>query len=220
MTSLYINSNKTRHPFLGYNHSKKTRLNISKTLTGRKLKTKTKQKLSKIRKGKHPTTKARERMSQSRIKYLKLHPQHHNEVTKQKIRAARLLQKIPGKDTIPERLLQKELNTRKIKFIKHKPIICCIPDVFIEPNICVFADGDLFHAHPHKYKSTDIVPMLNKTAKEIRLKDRKINGQLIKNNYKVLRFWERDIKNNINSIGDRIEKTLQELGNGKPAGLK
>jgi DNA mismatch endonuclease, patch repair protein len=203
--SFYPNSNKIRHPFLGYKQPKTVRAQISKTLTGRKLKLSTRKKLSKIRRGKHPTDKSREKMSKSRIKFLKLHPQKHTKETKLKIRAARLTQKIPGKNTIPEKAIQKELKNRQIKFIKHKPIICCIPDVFIEPNICIFADGDFYHAHPHKYKPNDIVPMINKKAKDIRLKDKKINKELIKNNYKVLRFWETDIKKDIGSIGDRIQ---------------
>jgi len=207
MTSLYPNSNKIRHPFLGYKQSKKTRKQISKTLTGRKL-----SKVHRLKCIKHlkslgpPTKEIRLKMSISRKKYLKKHPQYPSEATKQKIRIARLKQIIPTKDTKIEKIVQQELKNRKIKFKKHVNLIGQ-PDIFIEPNICIFVDGDYWHANPSIYSGNHKF-VGNRIAKEIWSKDHKLKKELIKNNFKVLRFWETDIYKNISSIGDRIQSII------------
>ena len=114
---------------------------------------------------------------------------------------------ISSKDTNIEKILQKELKNRNIKFKKHIPIICCIPDIFIEPNICIFADGDHWHGNPIKYKATDHIIGI-KFAKDVWKRDMNINKKLINRNYKVLRFWESDIKNDIKSVITKIENSL------------
>jgi very-short-patch-repair endonuclease len=58
-----------------------------------------------------------------------------------------------------------------------------IPDFFIEPNICIYADGDYWH-NLDSVKSKDII----------------INKYLNENGYKVIRFSEESINNNPNKI--------------------
>lgn len=129
--------------------------------------------------------------------------------TKQKIKNARLLQIIPFKDTKIEKMVQLELQRRDIKFIKHAPLLGQ-PDIFIEPNICVFVDGDYWHANPSIYKSNKRMSgKLNILAKDIWKKDLQINNYLKLKKYKVLRFWETDIIKNINNIGNIIEKEFK-----------
>lgn len=106
------------------------------------------------------------------------------------VKQRRLNQVIPSKDTKIEIKLQNELSKRNIKFTKHKPIIGQ-PDIFIEPNICIFADGDYWHNLP--------------TSKE---KDQKITNELKNLGYKVLRFWEHEIVNNIDNCINTIEVEL------------
>ena len=64
-----------------------------------------------------------------------------------KLRQKRLHQIFPKKDTKIEIILQKELTKRDIPFVTHKALFGQ-PDIFIEPNICVFADGDYWHNYP------------------------------------------------------------------------
>jgi DNA mismatch endonuclease (patch repair protein) len=111
---------------------------------------------------------------------------------------------IPSKDTTIEKILQKELKAKNIKFKKHIPIVCCIPDIFIEPNICIFADGDHWHGNPIKYKSTDHIIGI-KFAKDVWKKDKMQTHNLELLGYKVLRFWESDIKKDIKSIIVQIQ---------------
>ena len=90
-------------------------------------------------------------------------------------------------DTSIEIKIEQELLKRKIKFKKQYPIwqARTIPDFFIEPNICIFADGDYWHSLPHqKQKDKDRTFWLNFLG------------------FKVYRFWEYEIiKSPQNCIG-------------------
>ena len=103
---------------------------------------------------------------------------------------ARLYQIMPYKDTTIEIKLQQSLNNINIEFEKHKPIFGQ-PDIFIKPNVCVFADGDYWHG-------------LEKSKR----RDREVNKTLKSHGYTVLRFWERDINNNINKC---LKKILEHI---------
>lgn len=116
-----------------------------------------------------------------------------------KIKEARSKQVLPLEDTIPEKLFQKALEDKNIKFETHKKLPG-LPDIFIKPNICIFIDGDYWHANPKIYLNSDKkIQFGNKvlSVEEIWEKDKKITNILQKKGYKVLRFWEYDIKRNI-----------------------
>ena len=125
---------------------------------------------------------------------------------------ARLRKIIPNKDSKPEKLLQSTLDIQKIKYEKHKTLIGQ-PDIFIEPNICIFVDGDYFHANPEKFKPDDIIhkkPVII-TAKEIWEKDIRITTKLKQDNYIVIRIWASIIlKNTIEAI-KLIKKEMTQV---------
>ena len=62
------------------------------------------------------------------------------------------------------------------------------PDVFIEPNLCIFADGIYWH-----------------TKAKDRKRDKYVNNELINQGYIVLRFLEGRIRRNI----DKVLSTIQ-----------
>lgn len=129
------------------------------------------------------------------------------EEHKEKIRQSKLKQVIfPFKNTSIELKLQEALKELNIKFETHVPIYG-VPDIFIKPNICIFADGDYWHANPAKYKKDQIVHS-NKIAKDIWNKDRKIIETLERKGYKVLRFWEHEINNNLESCMSKVRKEV------------
>lgn len=118
------------------------------------------------------------------------------EETKDKLRVARLTQKIMNKDTRIERFIESVLKTNGVKYEMHISLPGR-PDFFIEPNTCIFADGEYWHADPRKYKPDDIIGRDRKQpAKNIWNKDIKINKQLTQRGMKVIRLWEKEILNN------------------------
>ena len=73
-------------------------------------------------------------------------------------------------------------------------------DVFIEPDICLEADGDYWHANPVQYPPSTVMHKASKhrkqevLARDIRAKDARINRGLEKLGFQVLRFWGSDLE--------------------------
>ena len=103
------------------------------------------------------------------------------------------------------------LQKKGIKFEKHIPILGQ-PDIFIEPNTCIFADGDYWHGNPTVFSPNDEITSSGGRKKvwEIWEKDEKINQKLIQKGYNVLRLWEDDIKNNPEKCLRKIIKIIKE----------
>ena len=64
----------------------------------------------------------------------------HSEAAREKMKVKRAKQVLPIKDTKIEVAIQDGLINLGISFTKHEPIIGQ-PDIFVKPNLCVFADG-------------------------------------------------------------------------------
>lgn len=114
---------------------------------------------------------------------------------------------IKTKNTKPERMMQIALALNGIKFEKHKPIIGQ-PDIFIEPNICIFVDGDYPHANPKKYNADDLI--WGRTASQRWARDIFVNNELSKLGYVIIRLWESDIKTNTQGCAENIIKMIKE----------
>jgi DNA mismatch endonuclease (patch repair protein) len=112
---------------------------------------------------------------------------------REKLRIARMKQVMPFENTLIERLLQEGLKNKNIFFEIHKPVLnVTIPDiVFIDKRIAIYADGDYWHNLPN-----------------IKRRDFYINKTLKNNGWKVLRFWEHEIKGNISFCINRIIEEL------------
>jgi len=195
-----------KHHFFGQHHSEEAKRKRSEALKGKHTSPRTefkKRHPSYVKKGdKHPffgkrhTPEALEKMSKTWFKKGGTSPRkgkhlseetkrklvkwnkgkHLTKETKDKLRTARLNQKFPIKDTSIEVAVQTALNKAGVKFKTHYPIVGQ-PDIFIKPNLCVFCDGDYWH-----------------NRLEIQEKDRRVNEELQRKGYKVVRLWEYEIR--------------------------
>jgi DNA mismatch endonuclease (patch repair protein) len=158
-----------------------------KRLLGKKLSEETKQRIGKSNKGKHPMTEERKQKLRERCgDKAPWHGKTHTPETKEKMRLARLkAPPLPFKDTTIEKTLQEGLTEYGIAYQKHLPICnICRPDmVFPELKIAVFADGDYWHSQ--KIKDGKVWE-----------RDRNQEKVLTNNGWKVLRFWEHEIRSN------------------------
>jgi DNA mismatch endonuclease (patch repair protein) len=96
------------------------------------------------------------------------------------------------RDTKPELLFDEIAGEFGLQMKKHYPIFG-IPDRFIEPNICIFIDGDYWHSRPDK-----------------RQRDEEVNRYLLDRGYVVLRFWEHEIKEE----PDKVREVLKHIKDG------
>lgn len=116
-----------------------------------------------------------------------------SEETKQKIREARLKQKLPTRDTSIEVLMRNELLRRNVIFQEHVSVCgICLPDVVLSrPKVAIFCDGGYWHSREFDNGKRWV-------------HDRKVDDVLTKNGWKVLRFWETEINKSVEDCVDQV----------------
>ena len=209
-----------KHPMYGKTLSEEHRRKISKTTKGRKLPEKTRRKMSEAQKGHVVLEKTRRKIgSKNKGRIM-------SEEFRQKKRKDRAKQRLPTYDTLPEKLLQKLCKEAEIEFQTQKDFNLGFQnhpvDVFIEPNICIEADGDFIHANPHPhlipsrsskiqsgYKPDKIIKH-KLTAKWIHEHDAKINQALEQQGNVVLRFWHSELETEPKKCLQKIIKIIKE----------
>lgn len=119
------------------------------------------------------------------------------------------MSKIKGKDTGPEIKLRKALWAEGFRYrinykLPGKPDI-----VFPGKRIVIFVDGCFWHCCPlHGAKPKTNREFWNKKLKKNKERDNKINRKLNEMGWKVLRFWEHQIKNNLKEVTEGIQQTI------------
>jgi len=209
--------------------SEATRKKLSVANTGKKLSEATKKKLSIINTGKKLPPSTLKKMSIG-LSGLKRSPQQRKNISegrlgmkfskehKEKLAIHRSKQKFPRKDTKLEVTAQKILRENNIEFIDHKAILGQ-PDIFIEPNFCIFLDGDFWHGNPDIFPDDYVLfkeyngksghaPEL--TAKIKREKDHKINLKLKSQGYHVMRTYETPFYENPKKWLNEIRKFIKK----------
>ena len=221
------------HPMYGKKHSAESRRKISEARARQVTTEEARRNMSKSKKGKnHPlygkkhSAESIRKMSKTKISMYASGHVHgmkgkkHSPEARKKIRKKRWEQVIPTKDTKFELSIQALLREKEIKFEKHKPILGQ-PDIFIKPNLCVFLDGDFYHANPSKYPDDFIlwrerisksrerhIPAM--TAKMIREKDEQVRQELITDGYKIISRWYSDWEKDREKFFQDILKAIKE----------
>lgn len=124
------------------------------------------------------------------------------------------MQAIRNKDSDIELLLRRELWKRGIRYRKNVKTVFGCPDIaFIRKKVAVFCDSEFWHGFDWENKKHDIhtrrdfwIPKIERNM----ARDIEVTEKLQKEGWRVLRFWGKDIKNNIVSCADIIEKALEE----------
>lgn len=123
------------------------------------------------------------------------------------------MQHIRSKDTEAEILLRKALWRKGFRYRKNVKDLPGKPDiVFTKHKIVIFVDGDFWHARGHEKNPGEQIDT-NKNYWTVKLKrnvarDRYVNELLLEQGWLVLRFWESDIKNNLDNCVEEIMKYL------------
>lgn len=191
-------NDKIRKKLLGRKLTEMHKNNIGKSNLGKTHSQKTKDLIRKSNLGKKHSQKTKDKQSAAKKGNTYMLGKHHSQKTKDIIRQKRLLQILPTKDTRIEIALQDELVDRNITFKKHVSLIGQ-PDIFIEPNICIFADGCYWHKCKKCGSAIDDI----RENKDIHVSD-----VLTQKGYVVLRFWEHDITKSIITCVNKIQSIL------------
>ena len=124
-----------------------------------------------------------------------------------------------SKDTTPELLLRKELWHRGLRYRKNYKKLYGKPDiVFLGARIAVFIDGKMWHGYDWEHQKNDFksrkeywIPKIEQN----RERDYDVTQELIALDWLVLRFWDFEIKRNLQECADKVQTAYNNRKNGR-----
>jgi DNA mismatch endonuclease (patch repair protein) len=125
------------------------------------------------------------------------------------------MQAIRSTKTKIEVVLGKELWSRGYRYRRNNKTVFGKPDfTFKKLKLAIFCDSEFWHG-----KDWDVLNRRLQTNREFWIekierniaRDIKVNEELKKHGWTVLRFWEKDIKKNLDSVVASIEDTISSL---------
>lgn len=123
------------------------------------------------------------------------------------------MKRVRSTNTTPELMLRKALWHKGIRYRKNWNKLPGKPDiVLVRRKIAIFVDGDFWHARGHQDNpgeqvATNKAFWQKKLARNVE-RDKEVNDVLTELGWLVLRFWESDIKKDLNNCIKEIEKFL------------
>ena len=127
------------------------------------------------------------------------------------------MQNIKCKDTQIEIKLRKALWHKGYRYRKNYKKLPGKPDIVLTKyKIAIFCDGEFFHGKDwdelrNKLLCSDNSQYwIEKISKNIE-RDKKINEKLKKSGWKVIRFWGKDIKKNLDDCIKKIDEEVEKI---------
>jgi len=118
-----------------------------------------------------------------------------------------------GKDTKIERILGKALWARGWRYRKNDKRFPGKPDfTFGKYKIAIFVDGEFFHGYnweENKYRIKANREFWWSKIERNMERDNEVNRKLEDMDWKVMRFWGKEIKKNLDSCLKEIESAIQ-----------
>lgn len=126
----------------------------------------------------------------------------------------RNMQAVKNKDSKIELALRRELWKRGLRYRKNSTKIYGKPDiVFIGKKVAVFCDSEFWHGYDWDNRKNDFkskqdfwIPKIERNMQ----RDIEVTDKLTSSGWVVLRFWGKDIKNDLSKCADIIERTLEQ----------
>lgn len=124
------------------------------------------------------------------------------------------MQAIKGKDTKIEVMLRQKLWEKGYRYRKNYKNLPGKPDiVFLKLKIAIFCDSEFWHGYNWENKKKRLGTNREFWIKKIETnmeRDKRVNEKLISDGWIVLRFWETEIKKNLDNCIKIIEEAIQQ----------
>lgn len=123
-----------------------------------------------------------------------------------------IMSKIRAKNTKVEVLVFRELKKRGVYFQKHYRKIKGSPDIALpRAKKAVFIDGDFWHGYKFKIQKQRLPKKYwaDKIKNNI-MRDKRINRELKKSGWRVMRVWEHEVVAKPKQAIDKIRNFLQD----------
>jgi len=129
------------------------------------------------------------------------------------VERSKIMKKIKSTNTLTEKILAKALWSKGIRYRKNYSQLPGKPDIAITKyKIAVFVDGELWHGYNWNEKKNKIRSNRDYWIKKIERnmeRDRKNNLLLEELGWVVIRFWEREIKKDLDGCINKIQEEIQ-----------
>ena len=122
---------------------------------------------------------------------------------------SRIMARIRSRDTKAEVLLRKTLWHLGFRYRKNYRKLPGTPDIALtRQKIAIFVDGDFWHArgheaHPGEQIASNRKYWRKKLARNVE-RDKEVNDALTQEGWIVLRFWESEIKRNLEQCVENV----------------
>lgn len=124
------------------------------------------------------------------------------------------MQAVKNKNSQIELLLRKELWSRGIRYRKNVNQIFGKPDIaFIGKKIAVFCDSEFWHGYNWDERKKDFkshqefwIPKIERNIE----RDIEVTAELESKGWTVIRFWGKEIKENVAQCADIVELAFKE----------
>jgi DNA mismatch endonuclease (patch repair protein) len=138
------------------------------------------------------------------------------KTNKKKMTRSEIMSKIRSKDTSIEIILRKALWKKGLRYRKNCRDVFGKPDIcFKSKKIAIFCDSAFWHGKKflegEKFK-TNSEFWEKKILRNIE-RDKEVNQKLKEEGWKVLRFWDNEIKKNLDECVSEILKAYEEKSN-------
>ena len=128
---------------------------------------------------------------------------------------SKMMSKIKGKDSKPEVKFRKALWHLGYRYRKNYKKLIGKPDIaFNKYKTVIFIDGEFWHGYKWNEKKDKIksnrafwIPKIERNMQ----RDQEVNEVLQQKGYKVFRFWQKDIKENLNSCLEEVIKHIENI---------
>ena len=118
---------------------------------------------------------------------------------------SRVMSRIRGKDTLPERYLNELLMAGGLMFARHDSSLPGKPDfVFSKAHVIVFVDGDFWHGWRFPLWKHRLAEFWRNKIEKNRARDQRNFRRLRRAGWKVVRIWEHEVEDNARSCAMRI----------------
>jgi DNA mismatch endonuclease (patch repair protein) len=126
-----------------------------------------------------------------------------------------LMRKIRSKNTKAEIQLRKILWKHGFRYRLHTKGLIGKPDIiFVKQKLVVFVDGNFWHGYNWKYRKEKLlsnkeywIPKIERNMQ----RDIIITNKLMKDGWKVIRFWDHEIFKDANNCAEKIWKYLDRF---------
>jgi DNA mismatch endonuclease (patch repair protein) len=117
-----------------------------------------------------------------------------------------VMSRIRGKDTGPERQVEKLLRKAKIRFRKHYKVAGSPDFALPEKKIAIFVDGDFWHGYDYERRGKKLPKFWKAKIERNIARDRRDSARLRRLGWKVVRVWEHDLERNPDKFVRRISR--------------